>query len=141
MEGGATPDLADVLATLKPGDYAAVLAYLPRDFVMQRELQALRLDIRDKYLVATSLGFGPRYLHSTGQLHKGGANSGVFILITDDAAADAAIPGKPFTFGRLIGAQGIGDLQSLQAMGRRVCHIRLSGENVAAIQALRRGTK
>ena len=141
VDAGATPGLADVLATLKPTDYVAVLAYLPRDFVHQRELQALRLDIRDRFAVATTLGFGPRYLHSTGQLHKGGPNSGVFILLTDDAARDADVPGKPFSLDRLRRAQAIGDLQSLQSMGRRVCHIHLNGENVAAIQALRKGTK
>jgi hypothetical protein len=85
------------------------------------------------------LGFGPRYLHSTGQLHKGGPNSGVFILITDDANRDAPIPGAPYTFDRLRTAQALGDLQSLISAGRRVAHIHIDGDRVHALQALARG--
>ena len=138
-EAPPTPSMADVLAGVKPGDYIAVLAYLPRNPVTERELEALRLDLRDRYLVATSMGFGPRYLHSTGQLHKGGPNSGVFILLTDDADRDAPVPGSPYTFDRLRTSQALGDLQSLQATGRRVAHVHLNGERVEAIRALRAG--
>ena len=82
-----------LLSGVKPGDYICILAYMPRNPATQPELQALRLVLRDRYLLPTMLGFGPRYLHSTGQLHKGGPNSGVFILITDAANRDAPIPG------------------------------------------------
>jgi glucose-6-phosphate isomerase len=140
-DAGATPGLADVLATISAGDYIAVLAYLPRSPIMERELQAFRLDLRDRYLVASTLGFGPRYLHSTGQLHKGGPNSGVFVLLTDDANRDAEIPGQPYTFDRLRRAQALGDLRSLESMGRRVTHIHLEGDRIGAIQALRKGTR
>jgi glucose-6-phosphate isomerase len=134
-----TPSISDVLATVKPGDYIAVLAYLPRNTAIEADVQALRLELRDRYLVATTMGFGPRYLHSTGQLHKGGPNCGIFILLTDDPARDAEIPGRPYTFGRLHRAQALGDLQSLTAMGRRVTHVPLEGGRTAALKALRRG--
>jgi glucose-6-phosphate isomerase len=134
-----TPSMAEVLATLRPGDYLCILAYLPRDHAMEQELQALRLTLRDRYLVPTMLGFGPRYLHSTGQLHKGGPNTGVFILITDDANRDAPVPGEPYTFDQLRRAQALGDLQSLQAAGRRVGHVHIDGDRTYALQALARG--
>jgi hypothetical protein len=134
-----TPSLNQVLTTLRPGDYIAVLAYLPRTHAIETPLQALRLDLRDRHLLATTLGFGPRYLHSTGQLHKGGANNGVFVLLTNDATEDAQIPGRPFSFGRLHRAQALGDLHSLLSTGRRVAHVHLPGDAVGAIEALRSG--
>jgi hypothetical protein len=140
-EAEQTPPLSEVLATVKPGDYIALLAYLPKGPALEADLQALRLELRDRYLVATTLGFGPRYLHSTGQLHKGGPNNGVFILLTDEPARDAAVPGRPYTFGTLHRAQALGDLQSLLSMGRRVTHVRLHGEQTAAIKALRKGIR
>jgi glucose-6-phosphate isomerase len=138
-DAGPMPSVRDLVSKAGPGDYIAILAYLPRNAQTRRELQALRLDLRDRHRVATMLGFGPRYLHSTGQEHKGGPNTGVFILITDDAERDAEIPGAPFTFDRLRRAQALGDLQSLQSAGRRVAHVHLEGERVAAIRALRYG--
>ncbi|HEV2685363.1 MAG TPA: glucose-6-phosphate isomerase, partial [Actinomycetota bacterium] len=85
------------------------------------DLQRARMALRDRFAAATTLGFGPRYLHSTGQLHKGGANNGVFIQIVDEERKDdVPIPGKPFSFGALIDAQALGDLRSLRAAGRRV---------------------
>jgi len=135
----ATPSIAEVLASVQPGDYIALLAYMPRNADTEAALQALRLELRDRYQVATTLGFGPRYLHSTGQLHKGGPNSGVFILLTDDPARDGEVPGRPYTFARLHRAQALGELQSLLALGRRVAHVHLKGERVAAIAALREG--
>jgi hypothetical protein len=134
-----TPDISDLLAGVKPGDYICILAYLPRNPALEQELQALRLVLHDRYLVPTVLGFGPRYLHSTGQLHKGGPNSGVFILITDDAIRDAPVPGAPYTFDRLRNAQALGDLQSLLAAGRRVAYVHIEGDRVYALQALARG--
>jgi hypothetical protein len=82
--------------------------------------------LRDRLKVATTVGFGPRFLHSTGQLHKGGPNTGVFIQIVEPPDEDAPIPGEPYTFGRLIAAQALGDLQSLRAHGRRVGRVRLA---------------
>jgi len=134
-----TPSLNQMLTTVGAGDYIAVLAYLPRTHAIETPLQALRLDLRDRHLVATTLGFGPRYLHSTGQLHKGGANNGVFVLLTNEPREDAAIPGRPFSFGRLHRAQALGDLQSLLSMGRRVAHVYLPDDSIGAIEALRSG--
>jgi hypothetical protein len=80
--------------------------------------------IRDRYRVATTTGFGPRFLHSTGQLHKGGPNCGVFIQVVDAGrSVDLPIPGQPFTFGTLIDAQALGDLRSIRGRGRRVARV------------------
>ena len=82
--------------------------------------------LRDRLRVATTVGFGPRFLHSTGQLHKGGPATGVFIQVVDEPSVDLPIPGKPYTFRRLLDAQSAGDLQALRARGRRVARVRLS---------------
>ena len=118
-----TMPLADALAAVQPGDYVAIHAYLPRNAEVDANLQAVRRALRDRYRVATTVGYGPRFLHSTGQLHKGGPNTGVFIQVLDDEAADITIPGKPFTFGTLQRAQALGDLQSLLARDRRVTRV------------------
>ncbi|MXW25092.1 MAG: bifunctional transaldolase/phosoglucose isomerase [Dehalococcoidia bacterium] len=120
-----TPSLADVVATLSPGDYLALLAYLPRTPEHAAKLQDLRLRLRDRHGVATTVGFGPRYLHSTGQLHKGGPPTGVLVQIVRDEPADAPVPGKPYTFGQLKAAQAQGDLEALLARGRRVARVTL----------------
>ena len=92
--------------------------------VVEDAIEGVRLAIRDTYGVATTTGFGPRFLHSTGQLHKGGANNGVFIQVVDATrSADLPIPGQPYTFGTLIDAQALGDLRSLRTRGRRVARI------------------
>ena len=116
------------LEGVKRGDYVAILAYLDPTRENEAALQRTRLTIRDRLEVATTLGFGPRYLHSTGQLHKGGPNSGVFIQVVDgERGGDVPIPGRPFTFGALIDAQALGDLRSLQVQGRRVARVTLDG--------------
>ncbi|MBI4611625.1 MAG: bifunctional transaldolase/phosoglucose isomerase [Candidatus Rokubacteria bacterium] len=116
-----------------PGDYLGLLAYLPLDPGLEERLGRLRTAIRDRKRVATMLGFGPRYLHSTGQLHKGGANSGVFILFTADRKEDVAIPGERFSFGVLELAQALGDFMSLEATGRRALRINLPAPDPAAL--------
>ncbi len=126
----STPPLAEVLASLTQGDYLALLAYLPRTAEHAASLQRIRLRLRDRYGVATTVGFGPRYLHSTGQLHKGGPASGVFIQIVRESPVDAAVPGKPYTFARLQAAQAQGDLEALLARGRRVARVTI--EELAA---------
>jgi hypothetical protein len=135
-EAEASGSLVEVLNSVRPGDYLALLAYLPRDGTVASMLEELRLRLRGRYGVATSVGFGPRYLHSTGQLHKGGPNSGVFIVFTDDAARDATIPGRSYSFDRLRRAQALGDLQSLHSMGRRVAHVHLTGDRLTALESL-----
>jgi hypothetical protein len=115
-----TPEVSDLLQLVRPGDYIAVQAYIPRIRENEARLQSARVKLRDRYRVATTVGFGPRYLHSTGQLHKGGPNTGVFIQVVGEDAKDVAIPGMPYTFGSLKQAQALGDLVSLRTHGRRV---------------------
>src|SRR5262245_7013697 len=117
-------DLGALLKEVGDGDYVAVLAYLDRTPETEDAIERLRLAIRDRYRVATTSGFGPRFLHSTGQLHKGGPNSGVFIQVVDRArGVDVPIPGQAYTFGTLIDAQALGDLRSLRRRGRRVARV------------------
>jgi glucose-6-phosphate isomerase len=114
-----------LLSLLRPGDYAALLAYVGPDPQLAAALAAFRGTIRDRTRAATMFGYGPRYLHSTGQLHKGGPNTGVFVLVTATPRQDVAIPGEPFSFGTLELAQALGDFASLDATGRRALHVHL----------------
>ncbi len=116
----------EALSLIGPDDYLAILAYLGPDPALARSLDRLRHTVRDSRACATTFGYGPRYLHSTGQLHKGGPNRGVFLLVTSEAAADVPIPGEPFTFATLEHAQAFGDFASLDSAGRRAVHIHLS---------------
>lgn len=121
-----TGDLAAALKSIQAGDYVAILAYLDRTDEVEATLQQVRLKLRDAHKVATTTGFGPRYLHSTGQLHKGGPNTGVFVQVIDpDMGEDLAIPHATYSFGDLIRAQALGDYRSLQAAGRRVVRVTL----------------
>jgi len=119
------------LGRIKPGDYFAINAYVEMTDANEATLQAIRHTVRDKKKVATTLGFGPRFLHSTGQLHKGGPNSGVVLQITSDDAEDVPIPGEKFSFGVLKAAQASGDFKVLTDRGRRVLRVHL-GKDVAA---------
>jgi transaldolase/glucose-6-phosphate isomerase len=132
-DGNLRPVL-ELLAQAKAGDYVALNAYLPRNPEMEALLTRLRLTVRARTGCATTVGFGPRFLHSTGQLHKGGADNGVFLQITADPAADADIPTQGMTFGTLVRAQSLGDLEALQARGRRA--LRLHLPNPAALSEL-----
>ncbi|HTU50633.1 MAG TPA: bifunctional transaldolase/phosoglucose isomerase [Acidobacteriaceae bacterium] len=129
------PDLAGYLrahlAQLKSSDYFAVLGFIQSDREHQKTMQRLRHKVRDNKKVATCLGFGPRFLHSTGQDYKGGPNIGVFLQITTDHAKDLAIPDEKYTFGVVIDAQAAGDLNVLQQRGRRALRAHL-GDNVEA---------
>jgi glucose-6-phosphate isomerase len=115
-----------LLTAINPGDYFAILAYLPQEPASEAALQGVRTEVRDALGPATTLGFGPRFLHSTGQLHKGGPDSGVFLQVTADPGRDLPIPGWEETFGTLIAAQALGDLESLQRRGRRVLRLHLA---------------
>ncbi len=124
----APPDAGDASAILRdaaPPDYVAIQAYVPRDPEHEARLQRVRVRIRDRLRVATTLGFGPRFLHSTGQLHKGGPNSVVAIQVVEAPRTDLAIPGRDLTFGRLLGAQADGDLTALRDRGRRAARVDL----------------
>ena len=119
-------DLGDLLTRVSPGDYIAIQSYLPRTADNQSRLQKVRLRLRDRFKVATTIGFGPRFLHSTGQLHKGGAASGVFIQIVDEPTVDLPIPEREYSFRGLLDAQSAGDLMALRAHGRRVARVSLA---------------
>ncbi|CAN5251050.1 hypothetical protein BH24CHL10_BH24CHL10_05970 [soil metagenome] len=118
---GAVRQLLDLLRAGR--DYFAILAYLPPDPSVLERLQRIRNRVRQARGVATTVGFGPRFLHSTGQLHKGGPDTGVFLQLTADPAKDLPIPGWDESFGTLIAAQALGDLTSLQRRGRRVLRL------------------
>ena len=120
--------LAGLLKRVKPGNYVAIQAYIEKSAGAQRALRSIRKELRDALGVAVTVGYGPRFLHSTGQLHKGGANNGAFIQITADATQDLAIPGEPYTFGTLIRAQAVGDLQALKSRKRRAIRIHLGDD-------------
>ena len=124
------------LARIKPGDYFAMLAYLQETDEHTRLLHAVAERIRDRYRVATTIGYGPRFLHSTGQLHKGGPDSGVFLQLTDTDAADLPIPGEPYTFGILKQAQALGDYSSLEKRNRRALRLDLGTEPTTGLQRL-----
>jgi len=130
-------DADALLSLLHQGDYFALLAYVAtQDAALGEELQALRRSVRDQTRAATMFGYGPRYLHSTGQLHKGGPNSGVFLLISATPAQDLPIPGEPFSFGTLELAQAVGDFASLDAAGRRALHAHLPAPGRTTLRAL-----
>lgn len=129
--------LREHVDSAQPGDYVALMAYVTPDAHNLENLQALRVAIRDSRRVATTLGFGPRFLHSTGQLHKGGPNTGVFVQITADDAEDVPIPARPYTFSVLKQAQAEGDLRSLRDHGRRVIRVHISGSLEAGLARLR----
>ncbi|HWB99915.1 MAG TPA: bifunctional transaldolase/phosoglucose isomerase, partial [Bryobacteraceae bacterium] len=116
------------LSRIRPGDYFAVLAYLERNAAHDARMQAIRVAVRDTKRVATCVGFGPRFLHSTGQAYKGGPNSGVFLQLTCDEAADLPVPGQRYSFGVVKAAQALGDLQVLTERGRRALRIHLGAD-------------
>jgi glucose-6-phosphate isomerase len=123
-------------ALAQPNDYLALMAYLRNTPGHRAALQAMRLAARDALRIATTVGFGPRFLHSTGQLHKGGANNVIALQITADPAVDAPIPGEAFSFGALIHAQAAGDWQALASRGRRALRVHLKrGADLRAVAA------
>jgi hypothetical protein len=129
------------LNRIKPGDYFAALAYVQMNSEHEEYLQALRHEIRDKKHVATCLGFGPRFLHSTGQAYKGGPNSGVFLQVTCDDAIDLPVPGQKYTFGIVKAAQARGDFQVLAERGRRALRVHLGADVEAGLTGLQKLVK
>ncbi len=116
------------LNRLGAGDYFALLGFIRMNLEHEEDLQEMRLDVRDKKRVATCLGFGPRFLHSTGQAYKGGPNSGVFLQVTCDDAHDIPIPGQKFTFGTVKAAQARGDFDVLAERQRRALRVHLPAD-------------
>ncbi|MFI5338787.1 MAG: bifunctional transaldolase/phosoglucose isomerase [Candidatus Methylomirabilales bacterium] len=129
LKGAKT--LADALRghlnRIRPRDYVALTAYLQATPAHAETLGGIRSHIRDRFRVATTLGYGPRFLHSTGQLHKGGGDNGVFLQFTADDPVDLPIPGEPHSFGVMKAAQALGDLQSLQSRKRRALRLHIAG--------------
>ncbi len=134
MNGGISPD--SLLAEAGPGQYLAILAYLNQTPEMDQALTELRARLMKRYRIATTMGYGPRYLHSTGQLHKGGPNSGIFLQLTAGHEKDVPIPGRPYSFGLLADSQALGDLQALAGSGRRALRVRLGRDQVGDIHRL-----
>jgi transaldolase/glucose-6-phosphate isomerase len=126
----------EFLSQAKSGDYVALLAYVTEDPKVDKELESLRSLLRDQLRLASTFGYGPRYLHSTGQYHKGGPNTGMFLLLTADDPKDVPIPGKPYTFGTLKKAQALGDLEALRKHGRRVIRIHLGSDVLKGVKEL-----
>jgi transaldolase/glucose-6-phosphate isomerase len=124
------------LSRIKAGDYFAVLGYLQMNAEHEQALQEMRHAVRDSKHVATCLGFGPRFLHSTGQAYKGGPNTGVFLQITCDDSVQLPVPGQKYTFGIVKAAQARGDFQVLAERGRRALRVHLAGDLKAGLARL-----
>lgn len=120
----------------RPGDYYAVLAYIPRTAEHDGLLTRLRVALRDATRLATSVGYGPRYLHSTGQLFKGGPDRGVFIQLIAEDSVDLEVPGEEYTFGVLKRAQALGDLRALESRGRRVVRLDLGADAAGGLRRI-----
>jgi transaldolase/glucose-6-phosphate isomerase len=127
---------AELVDSLRTGDYFAITAYILSSPENEDRLARIRLPVRDGKLVATTVGFGPRFLHSTGQFHKGGPATGVFLQITTAPAASVPIPGHPYGFERVVAAQAAGDLAALRSRGRRALSLRLASDPAQELEAL-----
>ena len=125
-----------LLSSAGPSDYIAIMAYVQQTPEMDQALSELRRRVMRRHAIATTLGYGPRFLHSTGQLHKGGPASGLFLQLTADHGDDVPIPGESYTFGVLADAQRVGDGEALKASGRRVSSVHLGPDNGAAVYRL-----
>jgi hypothetical protein len=128
--------IASHLASARPGDYIAIQAHLEPSAEIERPLQTLRALLRDRLRIATTLGFAPRYLHATGQLHKGGPPNGLFIQITGQDTAELAIPGAAYDFATFNAAQALGDFEALRERERRIIRVHVQGKPAHALQQL-----
>jgi len=122
--------LPELLAGARSGSYLAIMAYLRQTQGLDAVFARLRHAVAERHGIATTLGYGPRFLHSTGQLHKGGPDTGIFFQITAENAEDLPIPGEPYTFGVVTDAQALGDFEALRSRGRKVSVARLGGGDV-----------
>jgi len=132
----AAVSFADLLAEAGRGKYLAIMAYVSQTPEIDKVLADLRQKVVERYHIATTLGYGPRFLHSTGQLHKGGPNTGLFLQVTAEHKKDLPIPGEPSTFGVVASAQALGDLQALLSSERRVTKVHFSRGDEGAISKL-----
>jgi len=131
LASGEEPELEpegsveELLAQAKEGDYFCIQAFVEPGAEAEAKLDRVIADVRGRSNLVVTHGYGPRYMHSTGQLHKGGPNTGLFLQVIDDPGDELPIPGKPFGFRRLIRAQAAGDFETLKERGRRVARVRL----------------
>lgn len=132
----AAETLAQYIGQAHPGDYVALMAYLTEDSSTEQALHDIGKRLRDSLHVPTTLGYGPRYLHSTGQFHKGGPNTGLFFQLTADEEHDVPVPGQPYTFGVFKRAQALGDLEALRKHRRRVLRVHLGADVGGGLAAL-----
>ena len=139
---GASGSLQELFSQAAPEDYLAIIAYLRQSPELDEALGDLRRKVAERYRIATTLGYGPRYLHSSGQLHKGGPGNGLYLQITADRQIttdrdqDLSIPGESYSFGVLADSQALGDLEALGSSGRRVARLQLEGSVVPEIKRL-----
>ncbi len=132
----APGSLKDLLAEARDGVYLAIMAYLRPTTEVEEAIADLRRKVVEKHKIATTFGYGPRFLHSSGQLHKGGPASGLFLQLVIDPEDDITIPGRIYSFATLAGAQAIGDLQVLQELGRRVAMVKLGKDRAGGIRRI-----
>ena len=132
----APGSLKDLLAEARAGDYLAIMAYLRPTPEVEEAMADLRRKVVEKHKIATTFGYGPRFLHSSGQLHKGGPTSGLFLQLVIDHEDDVHIPGQTYSFATLADAQATGDLQVLQELGRRVAMVKLGKDTATSISCL-----
>ncbi len=128
--------MSDWLSAARPGDYVAIQAYLAPTPATTHHLQTVRKRLCDRLLLATTLGYGPRFLHSTGQLHKGGPNTGLFLQLVDEPTDDLPVPETTYSFGTLIRAQAVGDYRALIERKRRVLRVNLGRDVIEGLNAL-----
>jgi hypothetical protein len=133
-DAGLGAALLQHLRAARRGDYVALTAYVERTPRREKLLRELQAAIRDRFGLPATVGYGPRFLHSTGQLHKGGANNGVFVQFVADDPDDVQVPGEAYTFGVLKQAQALGDFQALEAHGRRALRVDLDGAIEAGLR-------
>ena len=138
---GLVAAIASWCASARPGDYAGVQAYLEPGEGTLNALQSLRLALRGRLGLATTVGFGPRFLHSTGQLHKGGPNTGLFLQLVDEPAQEVPVPETDYTFKAMIRAQALGDYQALLQRERRVLRINVGRDAAAGLERLLAATR
>ena len=128
--------LVRLLDASQPGDYLAIMAYLPDTDAIRATIRELRQRVMAKHRIATTMGYGPRFLHSTGQLHKGGPGTGIFLQLTQEHRSDIPIPGWDLSFGVLADAQALGDLQALDDLGRRTVSVHLGSDPAGGIKRI-----
>jgi glucose-6-phosphate isomerase/transaldolase/glucose-6-phosphate isomerase len=124
-------DVAQLLDGLEPPGYLAIMGYLPYSEEVEAAIARLRARVIERHGVATTWGYGPRFLHSTGQFHKGGPSTGRFLQLVHDSSEDTSIPGRDFGFRTLISAQADGDLQTLRGHDLTAARVRLSAADLA----------